>query len=683
MITEHTKKKYSDIIQFPTTAKISWLHNHVIHAAVVLSNRAVPESTAAMFDNMFRELLSPTEAYADHRADVEMRHSAGEFGDRTIETVLADSSVCPTIGQVRYLHKKYEEAHFGARNGPAMWEHVERMVADYNEKHADAGGKILFAFPNDHGSQFRLAVTTPVMTRTRQAFPQEREMSFVDSTGSVDQQSLTVTVLLIGTCIGALPTGLTISGEKSEQAYTHLFEMLRDLTEEVDPSSRWNPSIAMTDGDSAIRKGLKSTFPDIVLLLCLFHILQAVWRFLFSKESGVDKRHRQLIYKLFRKSAYAPNRDLFDSSRSELYSAEGLTSRSKTYFDGVWKMASDWALHYRQRLVTRGHQTNNMSEVSVRLFKEGVMMRLKARSLGQLLDMCTNQLDAFYRKRLLDLAHSRGNLSHLYRKSSAAYTQGKTIPKDHFQQVAEFSFTVRSQTDPNVVYEMNLLDQLCGCKSGEIGSICKHLYSASMHFNVDLMSLPPQTARTRQRVAWIACGKCEPVEFYADLNASSTGAARALVPSSCQDAPIHETSPPLTSDTEAELARATRAEAAKTHLRRAVTMIEETIDNAGDVSNSLVAACRNFELAIAKANTQTAIESILVGRALKQKSKRKRMSVQTTAPSRRKTGNRSTLPQKRGTKCSDLEISVPTRRPKRQHNLNKSVRLNQANAHKH
>lgn len=86
-------------------------------------------------------------------------------------------------------------------------------------------------------------------------------------------------------------------------------------------------------------------------------------------------------------------------------------------------MASVWALHYRQQLLTREHRTNNMSEVSVGLLKEGVMMRLKARSLEQLVDMCTKQLDAFYtRKRLLDLSHS-DNLSHLYRKSSKAYAR--------------------------------------------------------------------------------------------------------------------------------------------------------------------------------------------------------------------------------------------------------------------
>lgn len=475
----------------------------------------------------------------------------------------------------------------------------------------------------------------------------------------------------------------------------------------------------MTDGDNAIRQGLKFTFPGIVLLLCLFHILQAAWRYLFSRESGVHKRDRQFIYKTFRKSAYAQNCDLFENHKLELYNTPGFTTKCRKYFDGLWKMASHWALHFRQSLLTRGHRTNNMSEVSVRLFKEAVLMRLKARSLGQLLDMCTNQLDAFYRKRLLDLAHSRGDLSHLYRKTSAAYARGKMIPRNHFQQIAEFSFIAQSQTDDSVFYQMDLSDQLCECKDGENGSICKHLYGASIHFGIELMSLPPQTAWTRRLTAWIARGECEPVNFYADLHPSSTGSLRAVpVPSvpehadnhnleveRCEsvnfdvdlqqfsteapsvrpeDEENHQLSWPATTEPEAELlALAARAKTAKSHLQHAFTTINERIDHSGDVPDSFVKACRTFDLAISKANTQTAVESVLVGRALKLPMKRKRIGVQSTTPSRRKTGNHSTLPQNRGAKSKNLQIPVPVSRSKRQHSLAKSVEANQANAHKH
>ena len=66
--------------------------------------------------------------------------------------MLANSSICLTLSQVRYLFKKFEDETFGARNGPSMWEHVEKMVASYNAKNADAGGKIVLELPTESGS---------------------------------------------------------------------------------------------------------------------------------------------------------------------------------------------------------------------------------------------------------------------------------------------------------------------------------------------------------------------------------------------------------------------------------------------------------------------------------------------------------------------------------------------------
>jgi hypothetical protein len=48
----------------------------------------------------------------------------------------------------------------------------------------------------------------------------------VDSTGSLDQYDLVVTLFVIATNVGALPIGLTIAGGKSQDTYTEAFKML-------------------------------------------------------------------------------------------------------------------------------------------------------------------------------------------------------------------------------------------------------------------------------------------------------------------------------------------------------------------------------------------------------------------------------------------------------------------------
>jgi len=54
--------------------------------------------------------------------------------------------------------------------------------------------------------------------------------------------------------------------------------MLKAVIEKIDKSS-FQPKIAMTDHDDAIRNSLTTVWPEITQLLCLFHILQAVWRY--------------------------------------------------------------------------------------------------------------------------------------------------------------------------------------------------------------------------------------------------------------------------------------------------------------------------------------------------------------------------------------------------------------------
>lgn len=96
------------------------------------------------------------------------------------------------------------------------------------------------------------------MTRVRQNCPLDTRMSFVDSTGSVGDHSVTVTIVMAGTCVGALPIGMVLTGEKTYAAYSKAFCLLPDLiTEDVDAGSMWNPTIVMTDNDSAIRNGLR------------------------------------------------------------------------------------------------------------------------------------------------------------------------------------------------------------------------------------------------------------------------------------------------------------------------------------------------------------------------------------------------------------------------------------------
>ena len=140
-----------------------------------------------------------------------------------------------------------------------MWKFVQTYVQEYNTKcdHQESA-HIIFKDPTRNGNDFIIANSTPVMTRARKYYPQEQKYLFVDSTGSLDQYDLVVTLFVIATNVGALPIGLTIAGGKSQDTYTEAFKMLQRLTADIHQDSCFNPSIGMTDLDKALCNALRA-----------------------------------------------------------------------------------------------------------------------------------------------------------------------------------------------------------------------------------------------------------------------------------------------------------------------------------------------------------------------------------------------------------------------------------------
>ena len=56
----------------------------------------------------------------------------------------------------------------------------------------------------------------------------------------------------------------------------------------------------MTDDSDAERGALASCFPGSTLLLCQFHVQQAMWRWLWDSKHQIKKEHRKKLMIRFR-----------------------------------------------------------------------------------------------------------------------------------------------------------------------------------------------------------------------------------------------------------------------------------------------------------------------------------------------------------------------------------------------
>jgi hypothetical protein len=107
--------------------------------------------------------------------------------------------------------------------------------------------------------------------------------------------------------------------------------------------------------------------------------------------------------------------------------------------------------------------------------------------------------------------------THLYLKSSAAYGKGKKIPLDCFHQIDDIRYQCKSQKEisyDDIWYDLDMQSQTCCCKHGFDGKICKHLIGCLIAFNIELFRLPPSMANSWQKLAVIAYGSCENLNFY-------------------------------------------------------------------------------------------------------------------------------------------------------------------------
>ena len=119
------------------------------------------------------------------------------------------------------------------------------------------------------------------------------------------------------TPIGALPLGTLILTRADETTIREALNLYKSLLTEKSFFGRGpdlGPILAITDDDAAERNGLSYSWPEATLLLCHFHLLQAVWAWLWKAEHRIEKDDRPILLNLFKKAVYAESTEEYVQS---------------------------------------------------------------------------------------------------------------------------------------------------------------------------------------------------------------------------------------------------------------------------------------------------------------------------------------------------------------------------------
>ena len=84
----------------------------------------------------------------------------------------------------------------------------------------------------------------------------------------------------------------------------------------------------MTDNCSELREALSKRWPASILLLCVFHLMQQVWRWIFEKKHSVHRSDRTVILLLFKRVVYAKEEEEMENAYEEMISTDVVSKYS-------------------------------------------------------------------------------------------------------------------------------------------------------------------------------------------------------------------------------------------------------------------------------------------------------------------------------------------------------------------
>ena len=235
----------------------------------------------------------------------------------------------------------------------------------------------------------------------------------------MDTHNLKVFVICAYSVVGALPLGIIITSDETTDTLVKAFSLYKEAlpTDAFFGKGLSGPAVFMTDNCSELRDALHIVWPEAILLLCLFHILQQVWRWLCDSKNSIKHEDRQTLMHSFKTLAYEPCSDEFETKFNQAIAQydensddeddENFVSRYPqfvAYLKNVCELKTSWALCHRSNLMLRGHNTNNTAESQFLVMKDKILLRIKEYNAVALFEKIAIDLSDHYMDKLLSVS---------------------------------------------------------------------------------------------------------------------------------------------------------------------------------------------------------------------------------------------------------------------------------------
>ena len=511
-LTRQNKDKY------PLEVTLEFNHNHSINSADALRYRPVSDDVKIKFIELFNNDYTASSAFAKYKEDLRNTCTEDEF---TVK--MADRAVMPDYFWVFHLHAQYIENKFGSINGVDAYQRAVDKIKQYNDRH---GLKVAKIAQTEKGETI-VATCDPFCRRIHENLPQAGDIVLVDATSNLDRQDTKLFHIICPSPAGGMPLGNIIVSREDEPTVSAGFELYQSLLPAgafFGRGAATGPKIAMTDDSQVEQSSLSKIWPNVTLLLCVFHLLQALWRWEWNSDRKIDKHDRPTLFNLFKNLLYAKTDSEYVDAKNNLFgdpTVDKYPQFVKHLNEDILPRKDEWAMCVRsqRKLYTHNVNTTNYVEISFRITKDNQFNRVKAYNLPDLLEIVLDD-SAYYVQRCIDIGNNRvsqiKNQRSRYRLKKCNIDRSKIVSLDNG---VPNSYLVPSERIEGKMYEVNMDLGVCQCEIGKLRGPCKHKQIVADHFKIACSDLLPENdPKVRAFYHFLATGIHQNSNWYRSLN---------------------------------------------------------------------------------------------------------------------------------------------------------------------
>lgn len=149
--------------------------------------------------------------------------------------------------------------------------------------------------------------------------------------------------------VGAIPLGVFFTDSMSRESNVAAFKLFKEqMGDEAFGGQRY-PSVAMTDDSTPEREAFHEVWPETRLLLCLFHVPQAIWRWLYNAKNNINHGDRQNLMHDFLLVMRSKSEE--EATRFYEYSSQNAVAQNYNnwlvYLQKYWERRTLWCVAYR------------------------------------------------------------------------------------------------------------------------------------------------------------------------------------------------------------------------------------------------------------------------------------------------------------------------------------------------